>query len=174
VSLESIRAAFRDIPDFPAPGIVFRDISPVLQDGQLFHELIDLVAAPHLSDPPDRIAAIDARGFVFGAAVAYRLGCGLAMIRKKGKLPWKTHAISYDLEYGSNEMEIHLDAVRPGEDILVIDDVLATGGTAAAALRLVEQLGGQVRSVDFVVELVGLPGRDLLAGYTVNSLLKLD
>lgn len=174
MSLETIRAAFRDIPDFPKPGIVFRDISPVLEDGPLFHELIDLLAAPHVANPPDRVAAIDARGFVFGAAVAYRLGCGLAMVRKKGKLPWKTHSVTYDLEYGTSEVEIHIDAIKPGEDILLIDDVLATGGTAAAALKLIETLGGRVRSVDFVVELVGLPGRSLLADYTVNSLLKLD
>lgn len=174
MSLQTIRAAFRDIPDFPEPGIIFRDISPVLQDGALFGELIDLVAAPHLAKPPHRIAAIDARGFVFGAAVAYRLGCGLAMIRKKGKLPWKVHTVSYDLEYGSNEVEIHLDAVQPGEDVVIIDDVLATGGTAAAALELVESLGGIVRSVDFVVELPALKGRERLGGYTVNSLLLLD
>ena len=171
MSAETIRAAIRDIPDFPKPGIIFKDITPILGSGPLFAETIELLAARHLASPPDRIVGIESRGFIFGAALALRLGCGLVPVRKQGKLPYRTIAASYDLEYGSATVEIHRDALRPGERVLVVDDLLATGGTAAAAVRLVEQLGAVVQGLEFVIELAFLDGRRQLAPHPVNALV---
>jgi len=174
VSIATIQAAIRDIPDFPKPGILFKDISPVLQDPAVFRDTIDCLCAPFLAEPPDTVVAIDARGFIFGSAMAYKLGCGLTMVRKKGKLPWRTIAASYDLEYGSNTVEIHADAFTPGARVLLVDDVLATGGTARAAVELVEKLGGKVVAICFLMELTFLPGRDQLAGHQIVSLVKVS
>jgi adenine phosphoribosyltransferase len=132
VNLEQIQSAIRTIPDFPQPGILFRDITPVLADADLFRQVIDLLAEKTINFGAEKVVGIDARGFLFGAAVAYKLGLGFVPIRKKGKLPFKTIRYSYALEYGKADMEIHVDAVRPGEKIVLIDDLLATGGTAAA------------------------------------------
>ncbi|RMD74207.1 MAG: adenine phosphoribosyltransferase [Lentisphaerae bacterium] len=171
VSVDAIKAAIRDVPDFPKPGIVFKDISPILQDAALFRECIDTMAALTESMKPDILACIDARGFIFGSAIAYRLGCGMCMIRKAGKLPWQTEQVSYDLEYGSNVVEMHRDAVRPGENVVIVDDVLATGGTAKAAIDLVRRVGGNVAGVLFFLELSFLEGRSGLQPHQVMSLI---
>ncbi len=170
----TIESAVRDIRDFPKQGIVFKDISPILQSPALFKEVIDQLSDPFMAAPPDVIVAIDARGFLFGSAMAYRLGCGLTMVRKKGKLPGKTVSTSYDLEYGSNQVEIHQDALVAGSRALLVDDVLATGGTARAAADLIEMLGGQVMGIVFLLELCFLDGRRRLNGYDILSLIKVS
>jgi adenine phosphoribosyltransferase len=171
MSAETIRAAIRDIPDFPKPGIIFKDITPVLQSAALFAETVEIIAARHLGNPPNLVAGIESRGFIFGAALALRLGCGLVPVRKQGKLPYKTIAASYDLEYGSATIEIHQDALRPGDRVLLVDDLLATGGTAAAAVRLISQLGATIQGIEFVVELAFLDGRRHLAPHPVNAIV---
>lgn len=162
-----LAAAIRNVPDFPKPGILFKDITPILSDPALFAEAVELFVARHQHRKPGKIAAIDARGFIFGAAVAHRLGVGLVPIRKKGKLPFQTYDEAYALEYGEATIAVHVDAFRPGESVLIMDDLLATGGTAAAAARLVQRAGGQVAGLDFLIELTFLHGREKLAGYPV-------
>jgi len=162
-----LAAAIREIPDFPKPGILFKDITPILGNPDLFREAVEIFVARHQGKGLGKIAAIDARGFIFGGAVAQRLGVGFVPIRKKGKLPFQTYDESYDLEYGSNTISVHVDAFRPGEKVLILDDLLATGGTAAAAARLVQRAGGTVAEIDFLIELTFLKGRDKLAGYPV-------
>ena len=157
--VDVIRNAIRDVPDFPSPGIVFKDISPILESPKLFKDTIDEMCKPYEQAPPDIIVAIDARGFIFGAAMAYKMSCGLCMMRKKGKLPWKTIEISYDLEYGSNEMELHEDAVTSGNRVLIVDDVLATGGTAEAAVKLINDLDAEVIALSVFMEIPFLEGR---------------
>ncbi len=157
--LTRIRAAIRDVPDFPKAGIVFRDITPVLSDGELFRLAIDGFVGAVGPERPDKVVGIDARGFIFGAAIADRIGAGFVPVRKKGKLPWLTHEASYSLEYGEAQVEIHRDAIHPGEKVVVVDDLLATGGTAGAALRLIRQLGGEVLCATFLIELAFLGGR---------------
>lgn len=164
-------AAIRDVIDFPKPGIVFKDITPILSDGKLFRRTIDLLCETAGGAKIDKIVGIDARGFIFGAAMADRLGAGFVPIRKKGKLPWKTHQAAYALEYGESVIELHEDAVHPGESVLLVDDLLATGGTAAAALGLLDKLGASVVGVSFVIELAFLNGREKLAPHQVNALL---
>lgn len=171
-SLDQLRAAIRDVPDFPKPGILFKDITPVLADGRLLSLAIDGMIEPFAGQPVDKVVGIDARGFIFGAMMAQRLGCGFVPVRKKGKLPWKTRGVDYSLEYGSNSVEIHQDAIAPGESVLLADDLLATGGTAGAALHLIEQSGGQIVGSTFFIELGFLHGREKLAGYgPVHSLI---
>ena len=165
--LEKIKSAIRDVPDFPKPGIVFKDIAPVLGDPVLFSAVIDIFADRHRDAGIDKIAAIDARGFIFGGALSDRLGAGFVPIRKKGKLPYKTFEQSYDLEYGSAELAVHQDAFKPGERVLVIDDLLATGGTAEACAKLIGKAGGEVVEMDFLIELSFLKGRDKLKGFSV-------
>jgi adenine phosphoribosyltransferase len=172
MSIETISAAIRDIPDFPQPGIIFKDITPVLQDPALFAEVVDRLAEPWSDRKIDAVVALDARGFIFGSAVAYKLGTGLILVRKSGKLPGETIGTKYDLEYGSNELEIHADAVAPGDRVVIVDDLLATGGTALAAVNLVEKLGGQVLGLEFMIELQFLKGLEVLKNYHVNSLIK--
>ena len=168
-----LNAAIRDVPDFPQPGVLFKDITPVLADAALFRLTIDTLCAPLRDQGISKVVGIDARGFIFAAAVADRLGCGFIPVRKKGKLPWNTEAVSYDLEYGSNTVEIHQDAIRPGERVWLVDDVLATGGTAAAACELVKRLGGELCGITFLVELTFLPGRSLLPpGVPVHGVLR--
>ena len=162
-----LAAAIRDIPDFPKPGIIFKDITPILGNPELFHEAVEIFVARHQGQGLGKIAAIDARGFIFGGAVAQRLGVGFVPIRKKGKLPFATLDESYDLEYGSNAISVHVDAFRAGEKVLILDDLLATGGTAAAAARLVQRAGGTVAEIDFLIELTFLKGREKLAGFPV-------
>lgn len=171
VNLEQIQSTIRTIPDFPQPGILFRDITPVLADADLFRQVIDLLAEKTINFGAEKVVGIDARGFLFGAAVAYKLGLGFVPIRKKGKLPFKTIRYSYALEYGKADMEIHVDAVRPGEKIVLVDDLLATGGTAAAAAHLVQELGAKVAAALFFIELADLDGRKHLGDVRVETLL---
>jgi adenine phosphoribosyltransferase len=166
---EQIRAAIRDIPDFPKPGILFKDITPILNDPALFKTTIDILTEQTASANVTRLAAIDARGFLFAGAIADRLGLGVVPIRKKGKLPYKTYEQTYDLEYGAATLAVHQDAFARGERVAVIDDLLATGGTALATARLVEQCGAVVAAMLFVVELAFLHGRAKLAPYTVYA-----
>jgi adenine phosphoribosyltransferase len=163
MSIDSLRAAVRDVPDFPKKGILFKDITPVLSDPSLFRMAIDLFAERHAKQRIDAVCAIEARGFLFGAGVAYRLGTGVVPIRKKGKLPYKTVEASYSLEYGTATLAMHVDALKKGSRVLLIDDLLATGGTAAASVQLIEQLGGEIVGIDFLVELAFLKGREKLA-----------
>ena len=171
VTAADISAAIRNVPDFPKPGIQFKDITPVLADGRLFAGTIDLLCESYKPGDVDAVVGIDARGFIFAAAVALRLGAGFVPVRKQGKLPYATHEQSYDLEYGSNTVAIHVDAVSPGERVLLLDDLLATGGTAAAAMNLLERLGAQVVGVTFLIELKFLQGRARLEGHPVRSLI---
>ena len=172
VTSSELRSAIRSIPDFPKPGILYRDISPVLESAPLFHAAIDLLAGECADLAPAKVVGLDARGFIFGAALAYRIGAGFVPVRKKGKLPSATISHAYDLEYGSAEFEIHCDSIHPGEKVILVDDLLATGGTAAAAVHLLKQLGANVLRTLFVVELDGLGGRDQLAQLEVRSLVR--
>lgn len=165
-----VDARLRDIPDFPEPGVSFKDFTPLLSDPVAFAAVVDEAAA-RFRGRVDAVVGIEARGFMLGAATAYALGVGFVPVRKAGKLPAATHAASYELEYGKATIEIHADAFAPGTRALVMDDVLATGGTAAAACDLVERLGGIVVAVDVVVEIGALPGREALVGREVRSLL---
>lgn len=171
-SIEKLRAAIRDVPDFPKPGIVFKDITPVLCDGALFRHSIDLFLERCRTQQIDKVVCIDARGFLFGSAVAYQLGIGLILIRKKGKLPHKTERAAYTLEYGKAEMEMHVDSIQPGERIVLIDDLLATGGTSAAAIWLINKVGGVLVEAQFLIELEFLAGRAKLESAPVISFLK--
>lgn len=164
----------RVIEDFPKAGISFKDVTTVLQDGETLKHTIDTIVE-HLKDKKiDIIVGPEARGFLFGTPVAYALGAGFVPVRKKGKLPFETIGISYDLEYGSDELEIHKDAIKPGQRVAIVDDLLATGGTIASVAKLVEQVGGEVVSMDFVIELTGLKGRDKLQGYDILSLVNYE
>jgi adenine phosphoribosyltransferase len=164
----------RDIPDFPKRGIVFKDIMPLLADPESLRETVERLAEFAEPRRPDLILGAEARGFILGAALAYRLGCGFVAARKPGKLPWRTISAKYALEYGFDALELHADAIRPGARVLVHDDLLATGGTARAKVDLVEQLGGTVVGLAFVIELQFLNGREKLAGYDVFSLVQYD
>lgn len=171
-SIQTLANAVRDVPDFPKPGILFKDITPVLANPSLLSATIDGMIAATGVNKVDKVIGIDARGFIFGSLIAAKLNAGFIPIRKKGKLPWKTLGTSYDLEYGSATIEIHQDAILPGETVLLADDLLATGGTAAAALDLIHQLGGRVLGSVFFIELAFLNGREKLAGKgPVNALL---
>ena len=161
----------RDVPDFPKPGILFKDITPLLRNPQGLAQVLDALTSRHQDDRIDAVAAVEARGFIFGAALALRLGAGFIPIRKPGKLPHETLRETYALEYGSDTLEIHSDAVKAGDRVLLLDDLLATGGTAKAAINLVRRLGGEVVGASFVVELDFLNGRSLLDGVPVHSLV---
>ena len=165
--------AIRDIPDFPKKGIIFKDITPLLSSGPLFHKTIDILAERYGDRKIDTVLGIESRGFIIGAALAYQLGAGFCIVRKPGKLPYETHRASYQLEYGSDSLEIHRDAVQPGARVLVVDDLIATGGTAAAACELVQGLGAEVVESAFVVELAFLKGREKL-DCRVFSILSYD
>ncbi len=169
MSTDRIKAAIRDVPDFPKPGIIFKDITPILADPELFKATIDVFVDRHKSSGIRKVAAIDARGFIFGGAVAEKLGVGFVPIRKKGKLPYETIEETYDLEYGSATVALHTDAFAADEKVLLLDDLLATGGTAAAAAKLIEKAGGKVAEIDFLIELAFLNGREKLDGYEVFS-----
>jgi adenine phosphoribosyltransferase len=162
----------RDVADFPKPGVSFRDITPLLGDAQGFGRAITELAHRFDDIPADRVLGMEARGFIVAAPVAYRMGAGFVPVRKAGKLPWQVVREEYSLEYGNDKLEIHRDAIHPGERVLVIDDVLATGGTAAATVRLVEALGGVVVGVGFLIELDELGGRARLDGHLVESLAR--
>jgi len=168
----SLEEKIRDVPDFPEPGIVFKDIMPLLADPATLHEAVEQLAAWIEPRKPDLIIGAEARGFILGAAVAYKLGCGFVAARRPGKLPWKTVSATYALEYGDNALELHADAISEGARVLVHDDLLATGGTAAAICDLVEQLGGKIVGLAFVIELDFLEGRKQLERYDVHSLIQ--
>ena len=161
----------RSIPDWPKKGILFRDITPLLADPSAFAAAIDALCADFTEAGIEYVAAVEARGFIFGAAVARRLGAGFIPIRKKGKLPFKTESVSYDLEYGTDTLEVHSDAIEGKAKVLMVDDLLATGGTMAAACNLIEKIGGQVACITFLIELGELAGRDKLAGYNVKTVI---
>jgi adenine phosphoribosyltransferase len=172
MSIEALHAAVRDVVDFPQPGIVFKDITPILADPVLFRSSVSLLCECLEGQRVDKIVGIDARGFIFAAAVADRLGVGFVPVRKKGKLPWKTRQTAYTLEYGEAIVEVHEDAVRPGESVLLVDDLLATGGTAGAALKLLDELGARVLGVAVLIELGFLGGRARLQPHPVHAILR--
>src|SRR6516162_3206752 len=167
-----LRAAVRDVPDFPKKGIMFKDITPVLSDPGLFRASIDLFLERCRGRELDKIVGIDARGFIFGSAVAYELNIGFVPIRKRGKLPYKTEIAKYSLEYGEAEMEMHIDAMKSGEKVILVDDLLATGGTSAAAAALIEKVGGKLLEAQFLIELEFLRGRERLTPTPVTAFLK--
>ena len=169
ISDETLRKLIRDVPDFPQPGIIFKDITPLLADKKIFKAVVEKVCSHWVDRPPDIVTAIEARGFIPGGAVALGLGAGFVPIRKPGKLPWKTVSQDYQLEYGTDRLQIHEDAVQPGQTVLIVDDVLATGGTAAAATELIRKLGGKVLGVHVLIELSFLKGRERLQGLEVVS-----
>ena len=166
-----LAALVRDVPDFPTEGIVFKDVMPLLADAVAFRETVDRLAAWAAPRTPDLILGAEARGFIFGGALAYALGCGFVTARKPGKLPWETIEARYDLEYGTDSLEVHVDAITPGARVIVLDDVLATGGTAGAKIELVQRLGGVVVGALFVIELTFLHGRERIAGTDVHALI---
>lgn len=171
--MKDLKLYIRDIPNFPKPGIIFRDITPLLADGEALHEVIDRLSQPYRGRI-DMVLGIESRGFLFGAAAAYALGAGLAVVRKPGKLPAQTYAAQYALEYGRDALEIHRDAFGHPTRVLIVDDLLATGGTACAAVELVGRLGGEVVACAFVIELAALGGRDRLQRHEVFSLVRYD
>jgi adenine phosphoribosyltransferase len=170
--MDHLKSIIREVPDFPKPGINFYDITTLLKDPDGFRQVIDGLASQFKDDEVDTVIGIEARGFIFAPAMAYQLGAGFVPARKPGKLPSECATVSYDLEYGQDALQMHRDAVGAGHRVVIADDLLATGGTASAVVRLVEQLGGEVVGLAFVVELEFLPGREKLAGYDVRSLIK--
>ncbi len=169
--MERIKALIRDVPDFPKPGILFKDITPVLQDPEAFGRVIDLIAEHHAGDGVEAVVGMESRGFIFGAPLALRMGVPFVPVRKAGKLPADTEKVSYSLEYGEATIEIHRDALAPGQRVLVVDDLLATGGTAAATIELIERLDAVVVGCTFVIELAFLDGRSRLPSGMVHSLI---
>ncbi len=172
--MDELKKLIREIPDYPKPGILFYDVTTLLKDKRGFHTLVDRLCAHYGGRTVDIVAGIEARGFIFAPALAYSLSAGFAPVRKPKKLPWKTSQVTYQLEYGTDTLEIHQDAVRPGQHVIVCDDLLATGGTAAAAVQLVRQLGGEVIGAAFAVELSFLNGRAKLPGLDVFSLIQYE
>ena len=172
--IASIRNAIRDIPDFPKPGIVFKDITPLLSNGTLFGRTIDLLANRYRGEKIETVLGLESRGFIIGSALAYKLGAGFSLVRKPGKLPYETHSASYELEYGKDTLEIHIDGIPPKARVIIADDLIATGGTAAATAELVTKLGGTVVECAFVIELSFLNGRRKLHPHGVYSVLQYD
>ncbi|MGH7843881.1 MAG: adenine phosphoribosyltransferase [Candidatus Binatia bacterium] len=172
--IREIRDAIRDIPNFPKPGIVFKDITPLLANGRLFKRTIDLFAERYRSQSVDVVLGIESRGFIIGAALAYALGIGFSIVRKPGKLPYKTHSATYELEYGTDTLEVHRDAIAAGARVLIVDDLIATGGTAAATAALAAKLGAEVVEGAFVIELAFLKGREKFKPDKIFSLLQYD
>ena len=170
--MDTLKSRIRHVPDFPKTGILFYDITTLMQEPAGFRAAVDSLAVPFMGQGIDLVVGIESRGFIFGAAVADRLGAGFSPVRKPGKLPSTTLRASYDLEYGSDSLEIHDDAVKAGQRVLIVDDLLATGGTAKAASDLVTRLGGHVHALAFLIELVALNGRDKLAGQTLHTVIK--
>jgi len=169
-----LKEYIREIPDWPKKGILFRDITTLLSDQRAFTAALDALCSDFSDAGVEYVAAVEARGFIFGAAVAAKLRAGFIPIRKKGKLPWKTESISYDLEYGADTLEVHRDALAGRAKVLMVDDLLATGGTMAAACRLIEKIGGQVIGIAFLLELAGLGGREKLTDYKIKSIISYD
>ena len=169
-----LKGYIRDIPDWPKKGILFRDITPLLLNPRAFTAAVDALSADFTEMGIEYVAAVEARGFIFGSAVAEKLDAGFVPIRKKGKLPWQTESITYDLEYGTDTLEVHSDAVDSGGKVLMVDDLLATGGTMDAACELIEKIGGTVAGIAFLIELAGLQGREKIADYNVTSIISYD
>ena len=167
-----LEKAIKNIPDFPKPGIIFRDITSLIQNKTAFKKSVDLLVNKYKGKKIDKVVGVEARGFIFGAAIAHKINAGFVPVRKKGKLPRKTISATYELEYGTDTLEIHEDAIEPGEKVLVIDDLLATGGTVKAVTGLIETLKGKIQGIGFVIELVDLKGKEKLKGYPVFSLVK--
>ena len=174
INCEPLKALIRTVPDFPKPGILFYDITTLLKDKKGFAQLIDAFAAHYIGKEIDLVLGIEARGFIFGPALAYRLNAGFVPVRKPKKLPAKTARVSYDLEYGADALEIHLDAIKPGQKVIIVDDLLATGGTMQATVQLVEQLGGVIAGIAVAIELDFLKGRSKFPNFDVFSLLHYD
>jgi adenine phosphoribosyltransferase len=172
MSAEDLRARIREIPDFPKPGILFYDITTLLKDAKAYREAIDLMIEPYRDQGVDLVVGMESRGFIFSGSIAYQLGAGLVPVRKLGKLPAETVSVEYALEYGSNTLEIHKDAVEKGQRVLIVDDLLATGGTVRGTIELVERLQGQIVGLGFLVELRFLKGRDRLQGYKTTSVIQ--
>ncbi len=170
--MEELKKAIRDIPDFPKKGILFKDITTLLRDPVSFQRTVDLLSHRYIGKDIHLVVGIEARGFIVGAALAYKLGAGVILVRKPGKLPYKTHKATYQLEYGEDALEIHQDAVEPGQKVLITDDVLATGGTVSAVIKLIERLGGDIVECSFLAELEFLKGREKLKPYPVFSLIQ--
>jgi len=170
--MNDLKTLIRDVSDFPKRGIIFKDITPLLKEGGKFKEVIDEISNSYLEKKIDAVVSIESRGFIIGSAIAYRLQAGLVLIRKKGKLPWQTHQVTCELEYGTATLEIHQDAIKQGEKVLIVDDLLATGGTVCAAIDLVERLKGQIVGIAFLIELAFLKGREQIKDYPVFSLIK--
>ncbi|MDO8717325.1 MAG: adenine phosphoribosyltransferase [Dehalococcoidales bacterium] len=162
----------RDIPDFPKKGIVFKDITGLLKNGPVFKQVVDEMARHYDGQKVDAVVCMEARGFLIGSALAYRLGCGLIPVRKKGKLPWRVYRKAYDLEYGQDHLEVHQDGIEPGQNVLIVDDVIATGGTVGAVVELIKEMKGNIIGAAFLIELTGLKGRDKLKDIPVLSLIK--
>ena len=171
-SVDSIADRIRDVPDFPKKGILFKDITPVLSDIDTLRASIKEMAAPFMDLEIDVVVGIESRGFIFGAPIADVLNCSFVPVRKPGKLPWKTESVSYELEYGTDALEIHEDAITEGQNVLIVDDLLATGGTAEATCKLVSKLGGNIKGLSLLIELEGLNGRKRLNQYNVHSLVQ--
>jgi len=172
--MDDLKSLIREVPDYPKPGILFYDLTTVLKDKQGFHSRVDQLCGHYDGHKIDKVAGIEARGFIFAPALAYRLGAGFVPVRKPKKLPAKTRAVSYALEYGTDSLELHEDAIQPGDRVIICDDLLATGGTAAAAAKLVQELGGKVDGLAFAVELTFLNGRKKLPDFDVFSLIQYD
>lgn len=170
--MEDLKRIIRDIVDFPKPGVVFKDITTLLRDASCFNRAVDLLGHRYLETQVDVVVGIEARGFIVGAALAYKLNRGVILVRKPGKLPYKTHSTTYQLEYGTDTLEIHQDAFEPGQRVLIADDVLATGGTVRAVADLVRKMGGEVVECAFLAEIVALKGRDKLTDLPVHSLIQ--
>jgi len=174
MEIAELRAKIRDIKDFPTEGVLFKDITTLLKDAPAFHDVVDLLAARYRHERIDVVVGIESRGFIFGAPLAHQLRAGFVPVRKLGKLPAKTIEVEYELEYGRDALAVHVDAIRAGQKVLAVDDLLATGGTMAATLRLIEQLGGQVVGVAFMIELAFLHGREKIKRYPLHSLIRYD
>ena len=172
--MEGLKQYIRNIPDFPKRGIVFRDITTLISNGRIFKETIDIFYDRYKDKKIDAVISVESRGFIFGSALAHRLGISMVPVRKKGKLPHKTHSVTYDLEYGTDTLEIHQDAIKQGEKVLIMDDLLATGGTTKATIDLIEKLKGEVVEAAFVIELEFLKGRDKIKGTPIFSLVKYE
>ncbi|MBN1872130.1 MAG: adenine phosphoribosyltransferase [Candidatus Omnitrophica bacterium] len=170
--MEDLRGIIRDVPDFPKQGIIFKDITPLLRDGSAFRKAIDFLYGHYKDKDIDVVLSVESRGFILGSVLAYKLGAGFVPVRKKGKLPYKTHAVTYDLEYGKDTLEIHEDAISPSDKVLIVDDLLATGGTVQAVAGLTEKMGGDIVGIGFLIELTFLKGRERIKDYEVISLIK--
>ena len=171
MSADSLRAQIREVPDFPKPGILFYDITTLLSDAAAFREAIELMTEPFKDEQIDIVVGMESRGFIFSAPMAMHLDAGFVPVRKLGKLPAETISVEYELEYGTNTLEVHRDAIRPGQRVLIVDDLLATGGTVLGTIDLVEQLKGEIVGLSFLVELGFLNGRERLSGYRINSVI---